>query len=98
MDDNTVMIAGGAGVRIVHGDQLDPNTPQTPGMQRAAAINYATAGPASSGRAVSRFIPTPRRAPTTTARWRASSTWSVATPVCAGASGWNTPPRLAPAT
>jgi uncharacterized RmlC-like cupin family protein len=32
------------GVRIVHGDQLDPNTPQTPGMQRAAAINYATAG------------------------------------------------------
>ncbi len=32
------------GVRIVHGDQLDPNTPQTPGMQRAAAINLATAG------------------------------------------------------
>src|SRR6185437_48591 len=32
------------GVRIVHGDQLDPNTPQTPGMQRAAAINHATAG------------------------------------------------------
>lgn len=32
------------GVRIVHGDQLDPNTPQTPGMQRAAAINQATAG------------------------------------------------------
>ena len=32
------------GVRIVHGDQLDTNTPQTPGMDRAAAINYATAG------------------------------------------------------
>lgn len=32
------------GVRIVHGDQLDSNTPQTPGMQRAAAINRATAG------------------------------------------------------
>lgn len=32
------------GVRIVHGDQLDSNTPQTPGMQRAAAINHATAG------------------------------------------------------
>ena len=32
------------GVRIVRGDQLDSNTPQTPGMQRAAAINHATAG------------------------------------------------------
>src|SRR5271165_6799322 len=32
------------GVRIVHSDQLDPNTPQTPGMTRAAAISYASAG------------------------------------------------------
>jgi uncharacterized RmlC-like cupin family protein len=32
------------GVRIVHSDQLDLNTPQTPGMTRAAAINHATAG------------------------------------------------------
>jgi len=32
------------GVRIVHGDALDPNTPQTPGMTRAAAINRARAG------------------------------------------------------
>ena len=32
------------GVRIVHSDQLDPNTPQTPGMNRAAAINNASAG------------------------------------------------------
>lgn len=32
------------GVRIVHGDQLDPNTPQTPGMRRAAAIDHAVAG------------------------------------------------------
>ena len=32
------------GVRIVHGDQLDLNTPQTPGMTRAAAINRAMAG------------------------------------------------------
>jgi len=32
------------GVRIVRSDQLDLNTPQTPGMTRAAAINYATAG------------------------------------------------------
>jgi len=32
------------GIRIVHSDQLDLNTSQTPGMTRAAAINHATAG------------------------------------------------------
>ena len=32
------------GVRIVHADQFDSNTPQTPGMTRAAAINRAMAG------------------------------------------------------
>jgi uncharacterized RmlC-like cupin family protein len=32
------------GVRVVHADELDPNTPQTPGMNRAAAIDYARAG------------------------------------------------------
>ena len=32
------------GVRVVHGDELDVNTPQTPGMNRAAAINAARAG------------------------------------------------------
>lgn len=31
-------------VRIVRHDQLDLNTPQTPGMTRAAAITHATAG------------------------------------------------------
>ncbi len=33
-----------AGIRIVHGDDLDLNTPQTPGMTRAAAITNASAG------------------------------------------------------
>jgi uncharacterized RmlC-like cupin family protein len=32
------------GVRVVRAGELDPNTPQTPGMDRAAAINAATAG------------------------------------------------------
>lgn len=32
------------GVRVIPGDQLDPNTAQTPGMDRAAAINYARVG------------------------------------------------------
>lgn len=33
-----------AGVRIVRGQDLDTNTPQTAGMSRAAAINFAKAG------------------------------------------------------
>ena len=32
------------GVKVIPGDTLDPNTAQTPGMSRAAAINHARAG------------------------------------------------------
>jgi uncharacterized RmlC-like cupin family protein len=32
------------GVRVIKGDQLDSNTAQTPGMNRAAAINAARVG------------------------------------------------------
>ncbi|MDQ6621386.1 MAG: cupin domain-containing protein [Pseudomonadota bacterium] len=32
------------GVRVVHANELDGNTPQTPGMNRAAAITAARAG------------------------------------------------------
>ena len=32
------------GVKVIPGDSLDPNTPQTPGMSRAAAIDRARAG------------------------------------------------------
>src|SRR5262252_9693795 len=32
------------GVKVIPGSQLDPNTAQTPGMDRAAAINFARAG------------------------------------------------------
>jgi len=32
------------GVRVIPGDQLDPNTAQTPGMTREAAINLARVG------------------------------------------------------
>ena len=32
------------GIKVISGDHLDSNTAQTPGMNRAAAINYATAG------------------------------------------------------
>src|SRR5215212_4084703 len=32
------------GIRVVHAGELDANTPQTPGMNRAAAIDVARAG------------------------------------------------------
>jgi uncharacterized RmlC-like cupin family protein len=32
------------GVRVIPGDQLDPNVPSTPGMDRKAAINFARVG------------------------------------------------------
>ncbi len=32
------------GVRVISGDKLDPNVPQTQGMSRAAAINFARVG------------------------------------------------------
>jgi uncharacterized RmlC-like cupin family protein len=32
------------GIRVVRSHELDPNTPQTPGMTRAAAITHACAG------------------------------------------------------
>lgn len=33
-----------SGVRVIPGDQLDTDTPQTPGMNRAAAIDFARVG------------------------------------------------------
>ncbi len=33
-----------SGVRVIPGDSLDTNTAQTPGMNRAAAINFARVG------------------------------------------------------
>ena len=32
------------GVKVIPGSELDPNTAQTPGMDRAAAINFARVG------------------------------------------------------
>jgi len=62
------------GVRVVHAADLDPRTPQTPGMTRAMAIDRARAG-ANKLWAASPSTPTRGPAPITTARWRASSTW-----------------------
>jgi uncharacterized RmlC-like cupin family protein len=44
MSDETKTDWKHRGVRIVHSNELDANTPQTPGMNRAAAITNAKAG------------------------------------------------------
>ena len=37
------------GVRVIPGNQLDPNVPSTPGMDRKAAINFAARAQRSCG-------------------------------------------------
>jgi uncharacterized RmlC-like cupin family protein len=44
MSENRTIDWKNNGVRIIPGDSLDANTPQTPGMTRAAAINSARVG------------------------------------------------------
>jgi uncharacterized RmlC-like cupin family protein len=39
------------GVRVIPGHTLDPNTPQTPGMERKAAINLPASVRKKSGQA-----------------------------------------------
>jgi len=58
------------GVKIVHSDELDLNTPQTSGMTRAAAITHARAGANKlwAGTMVVSRMPRPGR--TTTENWR----------------------------
>ena len=59
------------GVKVIPGDQLDTNTAQTPGMNRAAAINSPASARKRSGPARSQSTPTPRPARTITARSKA---------------------------
>ena len=59
------------GVRVVRSSELDINTAQTPGMNRAAAITTRARARRSYGREPSSSIPRPRPAPTIMGRWRA---------------------------
>src|SRR5918996_5068378 len=51
------------GVKVVPGSQLDLNTPQTPGMTRAAAINHARAGADKLWAGTVRIEPAAKTAP-----------------------------------
>ena len=59
------------GVRVIKSDRLDTNTAQTPGMLRAAAIDFRRVGSRSCGRARCSFTRTPRPARIIMARWKA---------------------------
>ncbi len=51
------------GVRVVHAGELDPSTPQTPGMSRAAAIDHARAGSQKLWAGTMRVDPAARTGP-----------------------------------
>ncbi|OLL72461.1 putative mannose-6-phosphate isomerase [Pseudonocardia sp. Ae168_Ps1] len=51
------------GVRVIPGDALDTNTPQTPGMNRAAAVTHDRVGSGRVGEAVGRDGHDPPRCP-----------------------------------
>jgi uncharacterized RmlC-like cupin family protein len=60
-----------SGVRIVRHDQLDPRTPQTPGMHRAAAISRASAGAQKIWAGTVTIQPGAQTGRITTATWKA---------------------------
>jgi hypothetical protein len=69
------------GVRVVHSNQLDINTPQTEGMSRAAAITHARAGRVEALGGHGRHPPQGEKlARTITGRSRASFMWSAGEP------------------
>ena len=59
------------GVRVIPSSALDPNTAQTPGMNRFAAITHARTGAEKLWAGTVDIIPTPRPAPIITARSKA---------------------------
>src|SRR5580704_1768756 len=77
------------GVKIVPAGDLDPNTPQTPGMTRAAAITHARTGASKLWAGRSWFNPTQEPAPITTVNSKPFFTSSAAGPECDGATAWS---------
>ena len=61
------------GVRVIPGNQLDPNVPSTAGMDRKAAINFARVGAQKLWAGTVTIRPTPRPARIITAISKASS-------------------------
>ncbi len=85
------------GVRVIPGDSLDTNTPQTPGMNRAAAINFARVGAQKIWAGTVHIHPDAK-----TGAHHHGALESViyvvarAAPGCAGATRWSSWPRPGP--
>jgi len=77
------------GVKIVHSEELDLDTPQTSGMTRAAAITYARAGASKLGAGTMLVNRMPKPDRITMWNWRLFSTSSTAEFECDGAINWN---------
>ena len=86
------------GVRVVAADQLDPNTAQTPGMDRKAAINFARVGAQKLWAGTVHIHPDAKTGAHHHGPSRASSTSSAAARACAGARRSSSPPRPGRAT
>jgi uncharacterized RmlC-like cupin family protein len=63
------------GIKIVHLDELDLNTPQTSGMTRAAAITHARAGTSKLWAGTMVVQPDAKTGRITMENWRRFFTW-----------------------
>src|SRR5471032_2959533 len=81
------------GVRVIPGNTLDPNTAQTPGMDRKAAINFARVGAQKIWAGTVSIQPNPKQERIIMALLRVSFTYSAARRACVGANTSNSPPR-----
>ena len=86
------------GVRVIPGDGLDPNTAQTPGMDRAAAVDAARVGARKIWAGTVHIHPDAK-----TGAHHHGALESVLFVIrgragCAGANTWSSPPRQGPGT
>jgi uncharacterized RmlC-like cupin family protein len=86
------------GVKIVHSDELDLNTPQTSGMTRAAAITHASAGASKLWAGTMVVQPDAKTGPHHHGNWKLFSTSSRAECACGGAMNWSSAERPCRAT
>ena len=76
-------------MRVVRAGELDPNTPQTPGMNRAAAINFASAGAQKLWAGTVTIQPDAKTGAHHHGALESVIYVVAARRACAGASGWN---------
>jgi hypothetical protein len=86
------------GVRVIKGEQLDPNTAQTPGMFRQAAITQARVGAQKIWAETVAIEPNAKRASITMEHWKVSFLFCEARRGCDGETSSNMLPKPDQAT